>query len=1019
LKALSKYTATDPEIYRSILNIFLKCADTNSEVFTILVDSVRASFPRLVGSDSILLARLIRAILSRPDQTWVQNASVLSLLTTIGLEAGSQLIDGFEAMMLENAVSFSFDPHDDLAFSALKCLSTCANMENIHWVTKSLWKCDVIDELCGVRFLSVLHTIIDCLGVERVKQFGGVVVDLILFSENDWQVAGDGFRFLNQISYDPPPIVQKTCLDWIVRMYRSITHYDSLVSSPFHNEPLPPLISIVDTDVIALDVKDRMLPLLHSYQYFASFNKNANSVTAELTRELLALFPEAVIPKSRRFFDEKSQEFQAYCRSVASILKTESSPAVSALCCDFLPAEFREGMFGVVDWLFKDPRIVGPRCLASFFNCLVAMEPLEREEYLEIVKSRVDPAGWELFKIVIGEGDIGMIPFSRLPIDLDSFGQKIRIDDFDAIDDQHFRFFLGNQDKFEAPGFDDYRRTHPARMKRFEYSPNQPVPDLDLKTANVSKGCSALPQLLRGSIDVDEALVYSFLRCSSYVIKTKLLGQLFQKIEKPRTAIAGLDYAKRAGILVSEEILLKFSELNDHELNRMICEALTVRPELLERIRCSDKEIFRMALAPDAYLKEYVQDFHPKSRNLLKLSKLISTGSFDAETLSQCVKHLLDNLAEVRSPKRLMALLRVVNQTLSSRNRKLPTSFLDFLNEKLALLRGTDVGSVYPELALILARFWTFYKPDLLTICELFDRTAPSVSLFIVAQAVAVAAHSANCSRLVEFSDLFSCQIPSQKLGLLTALQTLVGSPRHFPLFRNALRDFVRTFSDAAAMPLFDFSLSSFVTSVVGSATPELQSAFVQKVAPLIFQPPHSPQFVQLSMAVSAISHSIRFLIPGYQNFVNSALLTVPIPPSAASLVRDYAEWWLQIATDAREVVQQQLAALQKLFCMSPTLPNGMALVKAVRAPSACIDHAAVLLGRLALMAVPLLSMLVLVQGYVVQCSEEELGNCWAAYEAAVESYPSKELADGIRLILERKPNALLEFVDRLITGAS
>jgi hypothetical protein len=38
-------------------------------------------------------------------------------------------------------------------------------------------------------------------------------------------------------------------------------------------------------------------------------------------------------------------------------------------------------------------------------------------------------------------------------------------------------------------------------------------------------------------------------------------------------------------------------------------------------------------------------------------------------------------------------------------------------------------------------------------------------------------------------------------------------------------------------------------------------------------------------------------------------------------------------------------------------------------------------------------------------------------YEAAIESYPSKELADGIRLVLERKPNELLQFVDRFITG--
>jgi hypothetical protein len=242
----------------------------------------------------------------------------------------------------------------------------------------------VIEPQLAIRFLSVLHALLDIVNWQYLAQFADLVCDVVLLGANDWQIAGSGFRFLTRIRWSAPPLaIKKSCVDWIVRMYRAITHYDSRVESPLDNNQLPTLISCVETDIVALDmidVKSEMLPLLYCYQYFVVFTQRATAVAAELTRELLMLFPADVIPGSKALFAPESPEFRAYCPSVASILKTESSAPIAALCCDFLldvPVEFREGTFEVVNFMVSNSRVCAASSLFAFYRYLIALKPDE------------------------------------------------------------------------------------------------------------------------------------------------------------------------------------------------------------------------------------------------------------------------------------------------------------------------------------------------------------------------------------------------------------------------------------------------------------------------------------------------------------------------------------------------------------------------------------------------------------------------------------------------------------------
>jgi hypothetical protein len=412
-------------------------------------------------------------------------------------------------------------------------------------------------------------------------------------------------------------------------------------------------------------------------------------------------------------------------------------------------------------------------------------------------------------------------------------------------------------------------------------------------------------------------------------------------------------------------------------------------------------------------------DFHPKSRNFLRLSKLISAASFDVGNLVCHIERLLPGFDEIRSAKRLMAMLRLINQTIHTMSRKLPFSFLELINNKLQFLKGTDLASVYLEVASILTRFFVVYKPDLLPVGELFDKGAPSFPLFIVSQAVAVTCYSVSSGRISQsFSQLFQTQVPSQKVKLLTALQTLIGSPGGFSIFEGSFNEFVKLFEENATQPLFDSLFCKLIAVIVGSADFfAIEGRFLEKVAPLIFQPPNSPQFGELSMAISLMSHVVQAPIPGYANFINTLLNSQPVNPNAANFVREFVQWSLQREADATRIsglAMQEIRAFQRLFSLAPTLVNAQGLIDGLRIQGVQFDSALLLIAKLVLLQVPLLSVLVLVQGYVRRCSQAELEECIHVFEAVHDSYPAEGLVRGVQLILKRSPSELLAFAESL-----
>jgi hypothetical protein len=153
-------------------------------------------------------------------------------------------------------------------------------------------------------------------------------------------------------------------------------------------------------------------------------------------------------------------------------------------------------------------------------------------------------------------------------------------------------------------------------------------------------------------------------------------------------------------------------------------------------------------------------------------------------------------------------------------NQRLPSEFVTMVNDILKKSHRMDLGSVHIELSSILPRLFSIAPPELLPCCEAFDRVAPNCPIFLVAQSIAKHQYRMMSPRmkLSSLSALFYLEIPSQKLRLLKALQTLLDSGQHSQSFQSLLPHLFNMMNVDLNKPLLDSAFCGLVASMVGSS---------------------------------------------------------------------------------------------------------------------------------------------------------------------------------------------------------
>jgi hypothetical protein len=377
--------------------------------------------------------------------------------------------------------------------------------------------------------------------------------------------------------------------------------------------------------------------------------------------------------------------------------------------------------------------------------------------------------------------------------------------------------------------------------------------------------------------------------------------------------------------------------------------------------------------------------------------------------LTNFVGGLLKDLPAIESSKRLLSILRVVNQVLQCFGRDLPAPFFATISEAIQAVFSSGSAAVSIEIASILTRLSPLSAPFFLPLCESFDKSSQRLALFVVPQTIAATKHALQSARIrgPALVDQFSCIIPSQNLRFLRALEILVTSHSQFPTVQPLMPHILRLFEAYAASPFFDEALSSLASSMAKCDDfAAIRTFFVQRIFPLLLHAPNSPQFRALSAAIPAVAHAVPPPIRAYADFAAAVPAQRPPHPRAAQFFGAFAQWSIRAEFDAARalaVALERLDVAQRLFAAAPSAENARELADAAAAKCAGFDAGAVA-ARVTAIRVPELAALVLVRALARSPAGRAAAEAWAVAVPA--------LADGITRVLAGRAVEALEAIE-------
>jgi hypothetical protein len=365
--------------------------------------------------------------------------------------------------------------------------------------------------------------------------------------------------------------------------------------------------------------------------------------------------------------------------------------------------------------------------------------------------------------------------------------------------------------------------------------------------------------------------------------------------------------------------------------------------------------------------------------------------------------------------------MRLVNQVLDVFNRQLPASFVAKVNEMIRFVQNSELATVLAEVASILPRLFAISRPEVLGYCEAFDKAASRCPIFIVAQAIATTKYSLVSARTKPSSltDLFYSDIPSQKAKLLNALAFFLESKQHFQTFQGILPHLFNLMNENFGKPVIDSALSKLVSEIASSPHfGMMRTFFVQRIFPFVTTAhPKCPQLQEFSAAIPIVLRNVAPPIRSYSDFIQMLVSAKEAYPGVAKFYLEYVKWLLRHETDSKGIVTiilEQIEILTKIFERRPTVENAESLVEALTMQNVGFDPPFILLGKLAVLRVPLLITFVLVNGYVKKCGETELNACKKWFDTVRESYSWPEKEHGIELILSGKGREVIAILEQL-----
>ena len=1009
------------------------------DVLTAIVNALASIFNILLGIDDKMLGDAIEHLLNYKGSTsWLQKTSFVKLLSIIGSDLGNKLIPNFEDIVIPLILEFTCSPQDELSELAIQTLTEFVTLKNLDNIKKFLWSVNYFDSQTALNFVKLLNVIAETLGVYCVEDFASIVSELIIFHPNESEIAGNAFKFITKCNFftNIPNDVISSCIDWITRLYQSVTQNNSRISSPLKNEPLPPLISTVETDVVASDIlnsQSRTLPLLYCYKYYVSLKGISSPFCVSFTCELIKLFPDKILPLTMKIPKAQIVEFEGIQMTVLAILKAESSLKTATFCCDFLnrfsSTDTQKRMLETVKFFINNPKVVNGEYLAHFYKYVINLCPKEKDTFLKTIKDRLDPVNLAIFDIenenFTTENFKEMqskVRFANWPAKLCDFFKennelKAEIEDLNELDFDHFAFYYRNKEQFiNVQNYDDYITHHHHFIEKLVTQPVnkvfqfKPIPEDTIKISSI------LPQIIDGNISTfSDSLILSFFQFTNYSISNEMFDKIFDLISSPKAALFALKYAKRNHFTILEskliDLLSKFqSNSNDpsftefkNEISKLVSEKyLDQLPE------------YKSFIAPNQYLKDIQNSFENneplKSKMLLEFCKTLSNEpKFDPMIISNILVSILERLENIESSKKILSALRAISECLYLYGKKFSKETLSDIERLLQPTQNSDISLVFYELSYIFNFILNLQESNqLFTFCENFDKLVKQYSIFIVPQSSAVSLYGKVSTRVNKngINDRLLSEIPSQKLKSIRAIDKLVNSRPCWQIIIAILPNIIKIFQECYMKPFFDSAISNLSMVLATDINFEsIKQNFVQKILPILFAAPNTPHFKVFAEAVSVVTQKIPPPLPGYFKYIDCIMESTPIEPNAAHYYRDFVRWLLKHEHDPvrkSDILLEELSKIQIIFSADPSNENSDGLIEALKSPVEGIDSSFMMLGKLAMLKINKLQIAVLIHKYLRCINSEGKENCKAIFESLSDSY-DPELKIALNYVLNGK----------------
>lgn len=1025
-----------------VINEFKANLNSNGDPLTALIISISESVDKMIKYDKEGVKYIIYHLIAIENMTWVQQNALVKLLDKITLDGIYSLDSNLEKLVVKIIVNYAFAQQDELSRTATKVVKNFVTLDNFCLIDEIISKTDIFDSDSCVRYLSVLNAVSCIIPFYKLIKHVYIVCELVEFHTITPQVADLGFKFISKFKIKSSQNLRDFTLDWVCRLYKSVTQNDPPIQSLLKYDDLPALISTLETDIVAsdlsfIDKSSSYSALLSSFLFLMEINP---IICTSFMSNLVKIFPDEIIPCCTKIFENtKTESFVNFAKSVLNIVTCSSSLHTLSICADFFCNCGQDFITNISNHFLgvMNESSLNATELKIFYQIAKTVDENQAQNRFEQIKSSITD-DLELFLLNIKtnqqpETIPETIKFDDWPIldtDFASYVKSLQnynVNISDSTDDKHIMFAL-KYDNVRIANLDQFSKKYPKRFSRFI----QKIETREFHekiTTNCSKKATISNTLPKGEISTEISLIKSFFRFSTQKITQTILDNLIEsftidKIDED-LFIAMASYCERHNLIIKEEIYNKFMNstnenvlkclklnekaLNDHKDENLI-------DKLTNKYTITDVIIKNNI---SQYLKTFLSSFVVKSKNFIKLTIFLSKFNVSPEYITEFNFAQIKKVDKDYSSKKITSLLRMIRAHFASINPNLQSN-------DASMFRAEYIGLLHPfmrandtarkELSGIFAYFFRARGPGdkLLSDLDEHERSNSRIETFSMCLCEVFSfANSGNMVKRGYISNVLSLELPSSKIHGLECVTFLLRCPYKVYIW-EAIYDclwksesaisFLRT-NPAATRIISDFTISLCNYMKFDN----IRSEFLPKLSKTTMVRSSDPRFSTFIDANCLLLRKSGNIKLDSQLMINS--FSVVFSSGVSRILSSYYEYLTRTSRDNIDFVVDYIKASETIFRRFRNVETCLILSNALCMSPPTFDPMFIVVGQICINPDIDIFSVVFLSHFIRTCKPEFVDKFVKSIEEVRSIINNDELYSAFIKLSRREYEDLLHFV--------